>query len=79
MTSISTDSADDVGREVALLGTIVFSVTDLTAVLASLVLVITKSTVKRCELTQLLALELVLPFWDGRRLTVLDMSRQIDL
>lgn len=46
MTSIATDTADDVGGEVALLGTIVLAMTNLSTVLASLILVVTKSTVE---------------------------------
>jgi hypothetical protein len=62
MSCISTDATDDVGREVALLWTIVLSVTNLTAVLASLVLVVSERTVECCKLTKLVALELVLAF-----------------
>jgi hypothetical protein len=65
MSSISTDSADNVRSEVTLLGTIVLSVTNLTTVLAGLILVVAKSTVKSSKLTQLIALELILSFWDG--------------
>jgi len=62
MSCISTDATDDVGREVALLWTIVLSVTNLTAVLASLVLVVSERTVECCKLTKLVALEFVLAF-----------------
>lgn len=64
MTSIATLATNDVGSEVALLGTVVFAVTDLTAILASLILVITKSTVESSKLTKLITLELILTFWD---------------
>lgn len=62
MTCISTDATDDVGGEVALFWTIILSVTDLTAVLASLIFVVSESTVECCKLTKLVALELVLAF-----------------
>lgn len=41
---------------------------DLSTVLTCLVFVITESTVERSELTKLIALELVLAFWNGRSL-----------
>lgn len=80
MASIATNTTDDVGGEVALFRTIVFAMTDLPAlgyvssdrldnlgaltILTSLVLVITKSSVERCKLTELVTLELVLSFGD---------------
>lgn len=64
VTSVTADTTDDVGCEVALFGTIVLAVTDLTAVLASLVLIVTQGTVESSQLTQLVALELVLAFGD---------------
>lgn len=64
VTSITTNATNDVGSEVLFLWTIVFAMADLTAVLASLVLVITKSTVQRSELSKLVALEFVLSFGD---------------
>lgn len=65
MTSIATDTANDVGCEVLSLGAIVFPVTDHTAVLAGLVLVVTQGTVEGRKLAQLVALELVLTFGNG--------------
>ena len=62
MTCVSTDATDNVGCEVALFWTIVLSVTNLTAVLASLILIVSESTVECCKLTKLIALELVLAF-----------------
>lgn len=62
VTSVATDSADDVCSEVALLRAVVLPVADLTTVLASLVLVVTERTVKGRKLTQLVALKLVLAF-----------------
>lgn len=64
MTGVTADTADDVGGEVALLWAVVLSVADLSTVLAGLVLVVTKGTVESGELTELVALELVLTFWD---------------
>lgn len=68
MASVTTDTADDVGSVVLALGAVVFAVTNLTTVLASLVLVVTKSTVEGSELTKLVALQLVLAFGDGSSL-----------
>ena len=65
MSSVTADTADDVGCEVLRLWTIVLSVTDLTAVLTGLVFVVTKGTVECSELSQLVSLEFVLSFGDG--------------
>jgi hypothetical protein len=65
VTSIATNATNDVCGEVALFGAVVLAVTNLTTVLTCLVLVITKGTVESCELTELVALELVLAFGDG--------------
>lgn len=62
MACISTDATDDVGCEVALLWAIVLSVTNLAAVLASLVLIVSKRTIECCKLTKLVTLELILAF-----------------
>lgn len=64
VTSLTTDTADDAGREVLLLWTIVLAMTNLTTVLAGLVLVVTKGTVEGGKLTKLVALEFVLAFRD---------------
>jgi hypothetical protein len=61
---LTTDTADDAGREVLLLWTIVLAMTNLTTVLAGLVLVVTKGTVEGGKLTKLVALEFVLAFRD---------------
>lgn len=65
MASISANTADDVGGEVALLGAVVLSVANLTAVLTGLVLVISEGTVEGGKFSQLVSLELVLTFGDG--------------
>ena len=62
VTSVAADTANNVGGEVTLLRTVVLAVTDLTTVLASLVLVVSKGSVESGELTQLVALEFVLAF-----------------
>jgi hypothetical protein len=65
MTSVATDTANNVGSEVLSVRAVVLAVTNFAAVLASLVLVVTKGTVERGEFTQLVSLELVLAFGDG--------------
>jgi hypothetical protein len=65
VTSVAADTANDVGGEVTLLRTVVLAVTNLTTVLASLVLVVSKGSVESGELTQLVALEFVLAFGYG--------------
>lgn len=62
MTGATTDTADNVRCEITLLGTVVLAVTNAAAVLANLVLVIAKRTVKRGEFTELIALVVILPF-----------------
>jgi hypothetical protein len=67
--SIATDTTNNVGGEITLFRTVVFAMADLTAVLASLVLIVTKCTVKRSQLSKLVPLEFVLSFRDrGSRL-----------
>jgi hypothetical protein len=73
VTCISTDTTDDVGCKVALFGAVVFSVTNLTTVLASLILIVSKGTIKCCKLTKLVTLELVLAFWDRGSLRMLEL------
>jgi hypothetical protein len=74
MSSLTADTTDDAGGEVLLLRAVVLSVTDLAAVLASLVLVVTKGTVKGGELTELVALKFILAFGDGSSLEVVSMG-----
>ncbi len=76
MSSLTTDTTDDARGEVLLLRTIIFAVTNLSAVLAGLVLVVTQGTVEGCELTKLVALEFVLAFGDGSSLY--DMSMIVE-
>jgi hypothetical protein len=65
MTSAATNSANDVRGKVALLGTFVFTVTNATAVLTYLILIVTKSTIQSRKLAQLVPLVLVLAFRRG--------------
>jgi hypothetical protein len=65
MACIATNTTNDVGSEVTLLRAVILAVSDLTTVLASLVLIVTESTVKGSELTELVALQFVLAFRDG--------------
>lgn len=69
--SVTTNATNDTSGVVLLLRTVVLAVADLAAILASLVLVISKGTVQRGQLTQLVALELVLAFGDGSGLELL--------
>ena len=68
MARIPADTADDIGRIVLLLRAVVLAVTNLTAVLASLVLIVAQRSVQRGKLAELIALELVLAFWNGSSL-----------
>jgi hypothetical protein len=77
VTCISTYTTDDVSCEVALFRAVVFSVTNLTTVLASLILVVSKSTIECCKLTKLVTLELVLAFWDRRSLRMLELWLEV--
>ena len=70
MTSVTADTTDDVGSVVLSVRAVVLAVADFTTVLASLVLVVTQGTVERGELTQLVALELVLAFRNGGSLWI---------
>ena len=64
MACIPADTADDVGGVVLLLRAVVLAVTYLTAVLASLILIVAQRSVQRGKLAELIALELVLAFWN---------------
>lgn len=65
MTGRAADTTDDVGCEVALLRTIVLAVTDPTAVLADLVLVVAQSSVQRGQLAKLVTLVVILTLRRG--------------
>ena len=66
MPGATADTADDVRCEVTLLRTVILAMTNTTAILADLVLVIAQSTVQSRELAELITLVVILPFW-GRR------------
>ena len=90
MTRVATDATDDISCEVTLLGTVVFTMPDLTAftfisidplmgeatltILTSLILIVTKSTVEGREFTELVTLQLVLTF--GDRCSLVSISQQ---
>lgn len=76
MSSISADTTNDVRGKVTLLGAVVLSVADLTAVLASLVFIVTQSTVECGEFTQLIAFQLILAFWDGGSLETVSKYKE---
>lgn len=65
MSGLTTDTTNDAGCEVLLLRAVVLSVTNLTTILAGLVLVVSKGTVEGGELTELVALQFVLTFGNG--------------
>ncbi|KAF2484203.1 hypothetical protein BDY17DRAFT_123818 [Neohortaea acidophila] len=65
MSGVSADSADDVGGEVTCFRAVVFAVADIAAILAGLVLVVTKGTVEGGKFAELVAFEFVLAFGDG--------------
>ena len=60
--SAAADTTNDVRCKVTLLGTVVFAMTNATAVLANLVLVVAESTVKCRKFPQLVPLVIVLTF-----------------
>ena len=62
MPSIAANTTDDVGSEILLLRAVVLAMTNLSTVLACLVLIVTKSTVESSKFTELIALELILSF-----------------
>ena len=68
MASVATGAANNIGSKVALLGTVIFAVTDTTAVLANLIFVVAKRTVQRSKFAKLIALVIVLTFRGGSSL-----------
>ena len=61
----SADTADNVRCEVTLFGAVVLAMANITTVLANLILIVTKSTVKGGEFAELVALVVILTL--GRR------------
>lgn len=68
MTSVATDATDNARSVVLFLRAVVLAVTDLATVLASLVLVVSEGTVECGEFSELVSLEFVLAFRNGRSL-----------
>jgi hypothetical protein len=62
MAGITTHTADDIVGIILALGTVILAVSNLATVLASLVLVVTESTVQSSKFSKLVSLELVLTF-----------------
>ena len=58
----TTDAANNVGRIILLLRTVIFAVASVPTVLANLVLVVTQCTVKGSKFSKLVALVVVLTF-----------------
>lgn len=82
MTGVATNTTDDVGSEVTLLRAIVLSVSNLSTVLACLVLVISKGTVESSKFTKLVAFQLVLALWNRcslDKLTHLEKISRLEL
>jgi len=63
VTGIATNTANDIGSEVRAIWTVIFAMANFSTVLASLIFVVTESTVERCELAELITLEFVLSLW----------------
>jgi hypothetical protein len=59
---IPTDTTNNIRCKVALLGAVVLAMSNLTAVLTGLVLIITKGTIQGSELSKLVSLEFILTF-----------------
>ncbi len=65
VSGIATLTTDDIGGEVALLRAVILAMANLTAVLTSLVLIVTKGAVEGSKFSELFALQIVLILWDG--------------
>lgn len=65
---VATNTTDDAGRVVLTLRAIVLAVTNLSAVLASLVLVVSQGTVESSQFSKLISLQFVLTFRNGSSL-----------
>lgn len=62
VTCATADAADDVGREITLLGAVILAMTNATTVLAYLVFVITERAIQRSKLAKLVTFMVVLTF-----------------
>lgn len=76
MAGVATHSADDAGSEVLLLGAVVLAVSYLATVLASLVFIVTQSSVQSSELSELVTLQFVLALGDGSSLWMSVFAQQ---
>lgn len=80
VTRVTADATDDAGSVVLLLRTVVLAMTDLTTVLASLVLVVSERTVECGEFSELVSLEFVLAFRNRCSLNMLAKpSHRVDI
>jgi hypothetical protein len=70
MAGVTADTADNASSVILLLGTVVLAMSNLSTVLACLVLVVAESSVQRSKLAQLVTLQLVLALGNGRSLGV---------
>lgn len=70
MACVATDATDDAGSVVLSLRAVVLSVTNLTTVLTSLVLVVSKGTVEGGKFSKLVTLEFVLALGDRSSLGI---------
>jgi len=59
------DTADDVSSEVALLGTLILPVTDVAAILADLILIVSEGSIEGSKFAELIAFVIVLAFGCG--------------
>jgi len=71
----SADTADDISSKVALLRALILPVTDVAAVLADLVLIISKGSVESSKFAELIAFVIVLAFGCGSGLISKDEPR----
>lgn len=76
MAGVATHSANDAGSEILLLGAVVLAVSYLATVLASLVFIVTQSSVQSSELTELVTLQFVLALGDGSSLWMSVFAQQ---
>jgi hypothetical protein len=71
MACITANTADDACCVVLLLGAVVLAVSNLAAILARLVLVVTQRSVESRKFSELVSLKFILDFWSGSRLRLL--------
>lgn len=72
MAGATAEMTDDVGGEVLVFGAVILAMTETTAVLADLVLVVTEGTVECSELAKLIAFVVVFTFGSRRSLEIQD-------